>query len=64
MGRTIIILKPDALALGVQGELRAMLAQAGLCCVERKPTQLTKEIILAWRNWDSYDDWFWKHVDF
>jgi len=63
--RTLIILKPDALTLKIQDELLDSLVQAGLCCLTRKTLHLTRELILKWReNWDSYDDWFWKHVDF
>ncbi|MBU1043889.1 MAG: nucleoside-diphosphate kinase [Candidatus Omnitrophica bacterium] len=65
MDKTIVLLKPDAVALGIQPELEEALTSLGLhCMLKGVLLQLTKDLILTWRDWDHYDDWFWEHVDF
>ncbi len=64
MERTLVLLKPDALKLGLQDMLLRLFRMVGLTRVSMKRIQLSREFILKWRDWDHYDDWFWVHVDF
>ncbi len=64
MEKTVIMLKPDAIVLEIQKELQMKLNDVGLFCLKSTTLQLTRGLILRWRNWNHYDDWFWKHVDF
>jgi len=58
------MLKPDAVKLNLQEEILKEIRSVDLHLVKSKTMLLTKEIILTWRNWPHYDDWFWDHVDF
>lgn len=61
--RCLVLLKPDALDLGLKQEIENRLKGAGLTLVDERGLRLTKRLILRWRNWDYYTESFWRHVD-
>jgi len=62
--RCLVLLKPDALMLGLKQEIENRLREAGLAFMSEKELLLTRSFILRWRNWDHYAESFWRHVDF
>lgn len=61
--RTFILIKPDAIERRLTNIIHNELFQKGLKLSADYEILLTRENMLKWRNWPSYDEEFWLHVE-